>query len=130
MSLTTQCAPARLIIRRGFGSHGLCKILDGDWNDGMDMVGKEGRGESVWLTFFASIVFRHMADLCRSLGFHVQSENYRLTSDILKKSAEATFSGGWYLRGYYDDGHPLGKRENEESQNRLHIPELCPVCRR
>ncbi len=103
-----------LIIRRGFGSHGLCKILDGDWNDGMDMVGKEGRGESVWLTFFASIVFRHMADLCRSLGFHVQSENYRLTSDILKKSAEATFSGGWYLRGYYDEGKPLGKRENEE----------------
>src|SRR5439155_14456186 len=31
------------------GVHGLPLIGAGDWNDGMNRVGREGRGESVWL---------------------------------------------------------------------------------
>ena len=35
-----------------FGSHGLPLMGTGDWNDGMNLVGREGKGESVWLAWF------------------------------------------------------------------------------
>jgi cyclic beta-1,2-glucan synthetase len=35
-----------------FGVHGLPLIGTCDWNDGMNMVGNQGKGESVWLGFF------------------------------------------------------------------------------
>lgn len=55
----------RLVIRRGVGRHGLPLMLAGDWNDGMDTVGIEGRGESVWLAWF----FAHTGSaLCEAVG--------------------------------------------------------------
>src|SRR5438046_4889168 len=49
-----------------FGEHGLPLMGSGDWNDGMNLVGKEGRGESVWLAFFLYDVLRPFPELARA----------------------------------------------------------------
>ena len=99
-----------MLVTRGFGEHGLCKILGGDWNDGMDLVGNRGLGESVWLTFFASSVFGMMADTAKKLDMKIFSENCRFTAGALRENAEKAYNGGWYLRGYWDSGEKLGAR--------------------
>ena len=49
-----------------FGAHGLPLIGCGDWNDGMNLVGEKGKGESVWLAFFLYHVLQRFAELARS----------------------------------------------------------------
>src|SRR4029077_4426940 len=51
-----------------FGEHGLPLMGCGDWNDGMNLVGKGGKGESVWLAFFLVDVLRHFAPLASRHG--------------------------------------------------------------
>ena len=98
----------RLFMDRGTGSHGLSLMLGGDWNDGFDGVGKEGRGESVWLTFFGSMTLRRMAELCEKIGRTEEERELSLYADRLLRAGEGAWTGRWYLRGYYDDGRPLG----------------------
>ncbi len=97
-----------LFISRGAGEHGLALMLRGDWNDGMDAVGREGRGESVWLTMFGTMVLRDFAAICRREGEAAAAERFESHAAALRSAAERANQGGWYLRGYYDDGTPLG----------------------
>ena len=78
----------------------------------MDMVGHRGRGESVWLAWFTVLVIKMFAPLCPS------DEQQRLLSHALniEKAARSAWDGKWYLRGYFDDGSPLGSKESEECQ--------------
>jgi cyclic beta-1,2-glucan synthetase len=50
------------------GVHGLPLMGGGDWNDGMNRVGSEGRGESVWLGWFLCATWMRFADLCAGRG--------------------------------------------------------------
>jgi cyclic beta-1,2-glucan synthetase len=107
----------RLSIQHGlhFGSHGLPLIGSGDWNDGMDKVGNEGRGESVWLAFFlydVLIRFQEVAHSRKDLEF---AEKLQKESIQLKKNIELNaWDGSWYLRAFFDDGTPLGSSKNAE----------------
>ena len=106
-------------IERGlrFGVHGLPLIGSCDWNDGMDKVGEEGRGESVWLAFFLFDVltrFAHIARLQRDAAFEARCIEQAAT---LQRNIEANgWDGGWYRRAYFDDGTPLGSASNPECQ--------------
>ncbi len=95
-------------LARGTGEHGLALMLGGDWNDGLDGVGKNGRGESVWLTLFGSMTLRRLSELCGRMGENEASARYVRTADALLRAGESAWCGGWYLRGYFDDGTPLG----------------------
>lgn len=97
-----------LIIERGTGEHGLLKIGNGDWNDGMDKIGVRGKGESVWLTWFFSHTAHRFSKLLDSLGRTDDAEKYEKASAAVGKCADEAWDGKWYLRGYYDDGTPLG----------------------
>ncbi|CAG0953335.1 cyclic beta-1,2-glucan synthetase [Methylophilaceae bacterium] len=106
-------------IMRGFnfGVHGLPLIGSCDWNDGMDKVGSEGKGESVWLGFFLYEVlmrFTPVARLRGDLAFveRCQQEAVKLQANIEKHG----WDGNWYRRAYFDDGTPLGSAGNEECQ--------------
>jgi cellobiose phosphorylase len=104
-------------IRHGltFGERGLPLMGSGDWNDGMNLVGIEGKGESVWLGFFLHEVLRQFAEVARKRGDglfagHCDEERVRL-----RASLEANgWDGGWYRRAYFDDGTPLGSSSNAE----------------
>jgi cellobiose phosphorylase len=115
-SLYDHCARA---IVRGlqFGSHGLPLMGTGDWNDGMNLVGAEGRGESVWLGFFLYAVLLPFADIARSRGD--VSFAARCTSEaatLRLRLEESGWDGSWYRRAYFDDGTPLGSAANQECQ--------------
>jgi len=96
------------VLERGTGAHGLLKIGNGDWNDGMDSVGVRGKGESVWLTWFFSHTAHRFAALLAACGKADEAEKYEKAAAELGKRANAAWDGGWYLRGWYDNGLPLG----------------------
>jgi cyclic beta-1,2-glucan synthetase len=96
------------------GAHGLPLIGSGDWNDGMNRVGWQGRGESVWLGFFLYQVLGEFAALCQARGDAPRAERYRGQAGRLASALERAWDGEWYRRGYFDDGTPLGSAQNEE----------------
>ncbi len=97
------------------GEHGLPLIGGGDWNDGMNRVGHEGRGESVWLAWFLDVTLRAFAPICELKGEAERAERYREHAARLVAAAEEDgWDGGWYRRAYFDDGTPLGTKDAEE----------------
>jgi cyclic beta-1,2-glucan synthetase len=96
------------------GAHGLPLMGSGDWNDGMNRVGDQGRGESTWLGFFLHVVLSEFVPICASRGDQARAERYRNEATRLAAMLELTWDGDWYLRGYYDDGMPLGSAQNAE----------------
>lgn len=100
-----------------FGEHGLPLIGCGDWNDGMNLVGMEGRGESVWLGFFFYSVLQGYATLAQQ---HDDAEIETLCREqaaTLKQNLhDHGWDGEWYRRGYFDGGEPLGSHTANECQ--------------
>jgi cellobiose phosphorylase len=105
-------------IERSFalrGAHGLPLIGGGDWNDGMNRVGEQGRGESVWLGFFSVEVLRRFAEVAR---LHDDAAFAQRCDEEIAKLRTALeqhgWDGAWYRRAYFDDGTPLGSSSNDE----------------
>ena len=97
------------------GVHGLPLMGDGDWNDGMNRVGSEGRGESVWLGWFLCATMTRFATLCERLRENADAESWRARAKSLREKIEATaWDGGWYLRAFHDDGSLLGSSKSLE----------------
>jgi cellobiose phosphorylase len=106
-------------IERGlkFGEHGLPLMGCGDWNDGMNMVGRNGRGESVWLAFFLHDVLTQFAELARSRKDIPFADRCVAEARQLQQNIEQhAWDGQWYRRAYFDNGEPLGSGSNMECQ--------------
>ena len=99
-----------------FGEHGLPFIGTGDWNDGLNRVGEKGRGESVWMAWFLIVVCRRFAPLCRRMDDNGRADHYEtVAADLLRHTQTTAWDDKWYLRGYFDDGTPLGAPGDAES---------------
>jgi cyclic beta-1,2-glucan synthetase len=97
------------------GAHGLPLIGCGDWNDGMNRVGAQGRGESVWLGFFLYDVLLKFAETAQAHDDTVFASRCQGHAVVLRTNLEAHgWDGEWYRRAYFDDGTPLGSAGNEE----------------
>jgi cyclic beta-1,2-glucan synthetase len=97
------------------GVHGLPLMGTGDWNDGMNRVGIEGKGESVWLAWFLYATLQAFAPLAEARGEQVRAATWRRHAEALRDSVEReAWDGEWYRRGYFDDGTPLGSASNSE----------------
>jgi cyclic beta-1,2-glucan synthetase len=96
------------------GAHGLPLIGTGDWNDGMNAVGAQGRGESSWLGWFLLSTIGTFAPHAEQRGDTERAQRWRAHADGLRKALEQAWDGQWYRRGYYDDGAPLGSHESDE----------------
>jgi cyclic beta-1,2-glucan glucanotransferase len=112
-SLFEHCVRA---IERGMtsGAHGLPLMGSGDWNDGMNRVGHEGRGESVWLGWFLYSVLIEFAAVTDRRRDTALGARYRAEALRLKSALELAWDGDWYRRAYFDDGTPLGSSENDD----------------
>ncbi|MGD9765542.1 MAG: glycosyl transferase [Candidatus Binatia bacterium] len=96
------------------GPHGLPLMGTGDWNDGMNRVGREGRGESVWVGFFLYDLIGAFVPFCVERGDR-RAERYTEYRAALHAALnDAGWDGAWYRRAYYDDGTPLGSAVNAE----------------
>jgi cyclic beta-1,2-glucan synthetase len=113
-TLYEHCARA-LDHSMGTGRHGLPLIGTGDWNDGMNRVGEKGEGESVWLGWFIYAALTAFAPLAELRGDAEHASRWRAHAMKLRDAlATSAWDGGWYLRGFYDDGTPLGSSTSEE----------------
>ena len=100
-----------------FGAHGLPLMGSGDWNDGMDRVGMQGQGESIWLGFFLYQVLMQFAEVARLRDDLPLVERCQQEAGQLRQNIEQQgWDGGWYRRAYFDDGTPLGSASNAECQ--------------
>ncbi|MCW1921264.1 glycosyl transferase [Luteolibacter arcticus] len=99
----------------GTGAHGLPLMGTGDWNDGMSRVGREGKGESVWVGFFLYRILGAFIPVCENRGDTERAARYEEhRSKLLLALNDGGWDGEWYRRAYYDNGAPLGSRESDE----------------
>jgi cyclic beta-1,2-glucan synthetase len=116
-TLYEHCARALDLAVARASQAGLPLILGGDWNDGMNRVGAEGRGESVWLGWFLLRTLNDFAAIARGRDDAPRVRKWTRHAGKLKKALEATaWDGEWYRRGSFDDGTPLGSRQSDECQ--------------
>ena len=110
-----------------FGPHGLPLMGGGDWNDGMNRVGRGGKGESIWLAFFLYETLRSFAELAHRRGDHEFADKCRAEADRLRQRIEANaWDGQWYLRAFFDDGRILGSHNSPQCQVDL-LPQAWAV---
>ena len=99
------------------GTHDLPLMGTGDWNDGMNRVGAEGKGESVWLAWFLIDVLNNFAEICEQRGDAALAAQFRQRAAAYAQAVErSAWDGAWYRRAYYDDGAPLGSSVDMECQ--------------
>lgn len=97
------------------GIHGLPLKGSGDWNDGMNRIGIEGKGESVWLAFFLYDVLLKFSIIALQRGDDTFAHQCEVQAKQLKQNIDKNaWDGEWYLRAYFDDGTPLGSKNNTE----------------
>ncbi len=100
-----------------FGVHNIPLMGSGDWNDGMSTVGNEGKGESVWLGWFLYSILNSFIEISEKQSDIQTKERYKERKEFIRENLEKNaWDGGWYRRAYFDDGTPLGSRENPECQ--------------
>jgi cyclic beta-1,2-glucan synthetase len=98
------------------GVKGLPLIGSGDWNDGMNRVGVDGSGESVWMAWFLCEVLERFAQLSETVGDdRMAARNRKKAVEIAAAAEEFAWDGNWYRRAWYDDGTPIGTSEGEEA---------------
>jgi len=101
----------------GNGVHGLPLIGSGDWNDGMNRVGYQGRGESVWLGWFLARVLQDWAPVVAARGDTARAATWMQQVHALTDAlAREGWDGHWFRRAFFDDGTPLGSAVNDECQ--------------
>ncbi len=97
------------------GPHQLPLIGTGDWNDGMNRVGVNGKGESVWLAWFLVTTLRRFSAIAEGRGDKDVTDEFRAKADAYVAAIEASaWDGAWYRRAYFDDGTPLGSSQSDE----------------
>jgi cyclic beta-1,2-glucan glucanotransferase len=97
-----------LVLGRRMGAHGLPLMLCGDWNDGLDEIGSEGKGESIWLGFFLLNVLDRFAPVAGRREGPEREAYYRDRARRLREALEGTWRGDRYLRAIHDDGTEIG----------------------
>jgi cyclic beta-1,2-glucan synthetase len=113
-TLYEHCAKA-LELSLAQGVHGLPFIGTGDWNDGMNRVGQDGRGESVWLGWFLLNTLKDFSPIASARGDTDRPTRWQDRINSLQVALETNgWDGNWYRRGYFDDGSSLGSAENLE----------------
>ena len=116
-SLYQHCTRAILRGLTLLSPRGLPLMGAGDWNDGMNLVGIHGKGESIWLGFFLYDVLLRFSEVAALYGDRPFVEQCREHADRLRQAIqEQGWDGAWYRRAYFDDGTPLGSASNVECQ--------------
>ena len=101
------------------GSHGLPLMGCGDWNDGMSAVGAQGKGESVWVAFFLADLLpkmEHITQLAPGADLSYCQQLSSARKSIVDAIQRTAWDGAWFLRAYFDNGDPMGSRNNTECQ--------------
>jgi len=113
-SLLEHCVRAISLSLKQMGGHGLPLMGTGDWNDAMNLLGAEGRGESVWLGFFLVKVLEDMIWLYNKCGLKPEKAWTQARKTLTESLNSCGWDGMWYRRAFADDGRIIGGRESTE----------------
>jgi len=114
---------------RNRGAHDLCLIKFGDWNDSLTAIGKEGRGESVWLSMAYARALGETIELCRFLGQSEKADAYAgRRENMISAINTHAWDGDWYIRCFDDQGRPVGSKENEQGKIFLNAQSWSMIC--
>jgi len=106
-TLYVHCIKALDLTLARLGAHGLPLIGTGDWNDGLNLVGHKGKGESVWLGFFLYDIIANFAPLIEARE-GAQRKNYYLRQAArLRQALDALWRDGRYVRAITDNGREM-----------------------
>ncbi len=115
-SVYEHCALA-IDLSLGVGVHGLPLIGAGDWNDGMNRIGIEGRGESVWLGWFLCQLVAKFAPLAQHRGDTERAARWtKAAKGWATALNDSAWDGQWFKRAFFDNGQALGSHANPECQ--------------
>lgn len=99
------------------GAHGLPLMGSGDWNDGMNRVGHEGRGESVWLGWFLCTIVSAWLPLARARGEAERVLRWTAALAGWRGALDTqAWDGAWFKRAFFDDGSALGSHTGTEAR--------------
>lgn len=101
-----------LVLDKRMGAHGIPLIATGDWNDGLDEIGSEGRGESVWLGFFLLYILKHFLPVIEKKDGPARREHYLKKLQALEAALATTWREDRYLRAIHDDGTEIGIKDS------------------
>ena len=114
-TLYDHCLLAMKKAKNEIGKNGLCLIGGGDWNDGMNKVGEKGRGTSVWLTLFLYQIIDKFIFITKIKNSKSETAEWKELQQKLKNAIiNVAWDGKYYLRGFFDNGHKLGSKDNFE----------------
>ena len=116
-SLFNHCIKAIEVVLNRFSKRGLPLIGAGDWNDGLNAVGLDMKGESVWLAEFFYLILIRFSGLCNKIGKKKLAAKYLDYAKKLKVSFEKhTWDGNWFIRATKDNGEKVGSKRNKEGK--------------
>ncbi|HOW28525.1 MAG TPA: hypothetical protein PK876_08505 [Elusimicrobiota bacterium] len=101
-----------VVLEKRMGKNGLPLIGTGDWNDGLDEIGSQGRGESVWLGFFLYYILNNMLPIIEKRCGAQRKDHYARKKADLGAALEKTWRGDRYLRAIHDDGTEIGLKDS------------------
>ncbi len=111
------CVKAIDFSLKKFSERGLPLIGGGDWNDGLNAVGLDGKGESIWLGHFLYKILTDFSYIAENIKDAERSNYYKNRATTLKDSINKYgWDGKWYLRATKDNGQKIGSSENEEGK--------------
>jgi cellobiose phosphorylase len=91
------------------GEKGMPRIFTGDWNDTLDHVGSQGKGETTWGAFFLGYVLNKSLPVCEHQGDRKSLEKFQNFYEHLRQvTNDICWEGDWYLRAFRDNGEPIG----------------------
>ncbi|MEZ5501197.1 MAG: hypothetical protein R3E50_00570 [Halioglobus sp.] len=106
-SLYGHCLLAINRVLSRMGRNGLPLMGSGDWNDALDAVGPQGKGESVWLGFFLYGVLRDFAPLVSARECGDAGDRLLDRSRELKAALDRQWREQRYVRAITDNGEEM-----------------------
>lgn len=101
-----------LVLEKRTGRNGLPLIGTGDWNDGLDEIGSQGKGESIWLGLFLVYSLKYMLRIIEKKDGPTRKAYYAKRLKALEAAVEKTWRDDRYLRAIHDDGTEIGVKDS------------------
>ncbi len=99
------------------GDRGMPKIRNGDWNDTLDHVGPQGKGETVWGAFFLAYVLKKTFPVLEGQQDTENLTRFKSVYEQLDQTVnENCWDGDWYLRAFRDNGEPIGISAHQQGK--------------
>lgn len=114
-SLREHCLRAFNVALSRRSARGLPLILKADWNDGLNAVGVDGRGESTWMAHFLHHLLCAWADLPSTDA--ETAVRFRREAEALREAVNRyAWDGAWYWRATTDSGKLIGSHTSPEGK--------------